>query len=194
MKRIFIILVILIITSSGINSQINISHVEPPNWWAGMANSNLQLMIRGENISQYAINIDVTGIELKEVIKPENPNYLFINLMINDDIKPGKFEIEFIKDGVKKGVHLYDILPRREFPQKNKGFSSRDIIYLLMPDRFANGDESNDNQVGMKEKADRSNPDGRHGGDIKGVIDHLDYIKDLGMSAIWVTPVQLQFG
>ena len=158
--------------------------VEPPCWWAGMKTS-LQLLIQGPSISDYDVRIfgdaEVTGVH-----KAESPNYLFVDVKVGG---PGLCWIAFSKDGKYVFKVPYEIGERREGSAARKGFSSADMIYLIMPDRFANGDPSNDNTPDTADKVDREKLAGRHGGDIKGIMDHLDYIADLGATAIWNTPL-----
>ena len=163
--------------------------VEPPSWWAGMQNPSLQLLVYGKDISKTTLSLDYPGISLIKKSMVENPNYLFLDLEISPEAKPGSFKLVF-KDS-KKTVFEYTYVLKERNPgsASRKGFGAEDVIYLLMPDRFANGNPSNDNMPGMLELADRDNPSGRHGGDIEGIRNQLDYIKDLGMTAIWLNPV-----
>ena len=166
----------------------SLQHVEPPFWWTGMTNQNLQLMFHGENIGNLEPEISYQGVSIQQVSSLKNPNYLVIDLSLAADVAPGSFDIH-LKEGRKtKITHTYELKQRTIDRNRNLGFDSSDVIYLLMPDRFANGDPENDNITGMLEQVDRSNPNGRHGGDIKGLSDRLDYIKELGMTAVWLTP------
>ncbi len=186
MKKYIYTLLLISLISSLFAQKINLERIEPPNWWAGMKNSHLQLLLHGENISLANIEISSERAKLKSVTKVKNPNYLFLDIDISPDTTHGSFNIIFEKDGKEIGCYNY-ILESKKI--RKRGFSSADVIYLLMPDRFANGNPDNDNMPGMSEKADRNNPDGRHGGDIKGISEHLDYIKDLGMTALWINPL-----
>ena len=114
----------------------------------------------------------------------ENPNYVFLDLTISEEAQPGSFDIMFKVGNKLMAPYTYELKERIPGSAERKGFGNSDAIYLLMPDRFSNGDPSNDNMPGMIEKADRNNPDGRHGGDISGIINHLDYIKDLGIEDV----------
>jgi glycosidase len=163
--------------------------IEPPCWWAGMKNPNVQLMVHGKDISFTKAVIRYEGVELVSQTLVQNPNYIFLNLKMSPEVKPGKFEILFMKDNKPVFTCEYELKQRMEGSTQRKGFDNSDVIYLIMPDRFANGNPDNDSQEIMLEKADRSNPNGRHGGDIKGVSDHLDYLADLGVTAVWLTPV-----
>jgi len=168
---------------------MNIQHVEPPNWWTGMADNNLQIMIHGENVAQFEVSIRDKDVLLKKVNRAESPNYLFLDVEIARDAKPGRFKIRFFDGGKRVGNYEYKLYERKEGSANRLGFNNSDIIYLLMPDRFANGNPDNDNVKGMFEQMNRADHDGRHGGDIQGVIDHLDYIKATGFTALWMNPV-----
>lgn len=169
-------------------SQIN--HVEPPSWWVGMK-LPLQLLVNGPDISSYAVSIKGgEGVKIGGVNKAESPNYLFVDVEIAPDAKPGTYQLVFSKDG-KSFEYPYEIAARRPDSADRESFTTADLIYLIMPDRFANGNPANDSTDDTAEKADRSSLGGRHGGDIQGIIDHLDYIADLGATAIWNTPLLL---
>lgn len=171
-------------------AQNPIDRVDPPCWWAEMKNPDLQLLIHGEQISGYDIKIDYPGVTLCGVDKVESTNYVFLNLKISQGAVPGIIHINFFRNGKVQFTQNYELLERQKGSAERKSFTPSDVIYLIMPDRFANGDTTNDSVVECIEKADRSNPGGRHGGDIQGVIDHLDYIKNMGFTAIWLNPVQ----
>ena len=163
-----------------------ISRIEPPCWWVGMKNPELQIMVYGPGIGEAHVSVDYPGVRLKETVKTENPNYLFLYLDIEVDAAPGRMDLSFETSGGTM-VREYELLPRSTKPGA-MGFSGADVLYLITPDRFANGDPSNDTLEGAR--VDRSRSGGRHGGDIRGVTDHLDYISDLGVTAIWLNPVQ----
>ncbi len=169
-------------------TQSTLQHIDPPFWWVGMDKPELQIMLHGEDISQFETQIDYEGVAIQNVEIVESSNYLILNLLISENAKAGTFEIK-LKDGKKTKINqAYALKERSAETNRNQGFNSSDVIYLLMPDRFANGNPDNDSVKGMLEQSDRSNPNGRHGGDIKGVSDHIDYIKELGMTAVWLTP------
>ncbi|MGZ8523532.1 MAG: glycoside hydrolase family 13 protein [Chitinophagaceae bacterium] len=171
----------------------------PTNWWVGMKNPKLQLMIHQENISNqipmYKLSASgmklAEGVTLKMIHRVENPNYVFLDLVIDKNAKPGERTFSF--GSPANGIKLkYELKARSKENGKSriKGVTQADFIYLLIPDRFSNGDPSNDFFADMRDKDhDRSNPFDRHGGDLKGIEDHLDYIKELGVTAIWPTPV-----
>ncbi|WP_222983510.1 glycoside hydrolase family 13 protein [Flagellimonas meishanensis] len=164
-----------------------IEKVEPPFWWSGMHNPLLEIMVYGKDIGSYDVTIK-EGVTLSGIIKTENPNYVFITVDTKK-MPAKKFDIEFSKDGRVAFSQPYELKERRDNSALRKGYDSSDVIYLIMPDRFANGNPENDSHPDLKEKADRGFDGGRHGGDIQGIIDHLDYIKDLGATAIWSTPL-----
>lgn len=161
---------------------------EPAFWWSGMKNPELQLMVYGENIASFRPSVSYPGVKLKSSVALESPNYLLVYLDV-ENAQPGTFDITFTKD--KKQIKMpYELKARKKDACKIKGFDSSDVLYLIMPDRFANGDPTNDNLV-MKTayKTDRNDPSARHGGDLAGIEKHLDYIEDLGVTAIWLNPV-----
>lgn len=162
-----------------------IEKVEPPFWWEGMQEPTLQLMLYGNNLAQY--DLDVPSMRKINVHRVENSNYLFVDLDLTRK-KSGELKINLIKDGKVHSSINYEIKTRDQHTNK-ESFNSSDVIYLLMPDRFANGDSSNDIHSSVSEKTNRNDKDGRHGGDIKGIIDHLDYLEDLGVTALWSTPM-----
>ena len=168
---------------------VTIERIEPPFWWTGMANPQLQLLVYGIEISSTVPEINFPGVEISEVLRTANPNYLFININIKPDIPPGNFEIFFKKGKTAAVTQSFELKQRKIESAGRKGFNESDAIYLLMPDRFSNGDTTNDFIEGMLEQTDRSNPDGRHGGDITGIINYLDYIRDLGFTALWCNPL-----
>ncbi|MBR1872623.1 MAG: glycoside hydrolase family 13 protein [Bacteroidales bacterium] len=164
-----------------------VTRVEPLCWWEGMK-MPLQLMIYGPDISSSDIRVEGgKGLSVKSVSKAESPNYLFVDMSVS---KAGKYWLVFSKDG-EQVKYPYEILTREDGSASRGSFTTADMIYLVFPDRFANGDPSNDNTPDTIQKVDREANLERHGGDIQGIIDHLDYIKDLGATAIWATPVLL---
>jgi len=190
-KNLLAIIALLLLTTLATQAAVKpkLDRVEPPNWWVGMKDPHLQLMVHGQNISDTKVKIDYPGVRVEGVTSVENPNYLFIDLMLADTVKAGAFDILFTQKGKTIQKYTYQLEARKKGSAQRKGFSDSDVIYLIMPDRFANGNPSNDSMDGMLEKADRSDPNGRHGGDIQGVIDHLGYIANQGYTQIWLNPV-----
>jgi hypothetical protein len=178
-------LILLISVFSSVVSAQKIDRIEPPSWFTGMKETTLQLMVYGKEIGSFNVTAEYPGVKITTLVKTENPNYLFVNLDISRQAVPGDIRLTFTHDKLKL-THNYPLLAHPS--ESARGFDASDVIYLLMPDRFANGDPANDNVAGMLEQANRSNPNGRHGGDLKGISDHLDYIKDLGATGIWLNP------
>ena len=162
--------------------------LEPAFWWSGMKNPELQLMVYGKDIAGYLPTVRYPGVKVKSTVALESPNYLLLYLDVAD-AQPGSFDITFTR-GKKSFVCPYELKKRKEHADEIVGFNSSDVLYLVMPDRFANGDPSND-QIPMRceYKVDRESPNARHGGDLAGIEQHLDYIEDLGVTAIWLNPV-----
>lgn len=165
-----------------------IERVEPPFWWVGFENPQLQLLVYGEDMGTMSPVVDWPGVTVGEVTTTGNPNYLFVHLQIDADAEAGQFDIVF-SDGEETIAWPYRLDRRNPDPDHTRGFSSADAIYLITPDRFANGDPSNDEIEGLGDILDRSLPRARHGGDVRGIIDRLDYIADLGFTAVWLNPV-----
>ncbi len=179
-------------------NQFNIDHFDPPCWWTGMKNPSLQLLVHAPEISLAAVTLDYPGVSIDSIVRVDSPNYLFLYLNISPEAQPGTMNIRF-RSGKKTSEYPYTLLPRRTKPGA-QGFSTDDVLYLITPDRFANGDPSNDTigkpapDPNRRRPAQHNGPGrgdyGRHGGDIKGVVDHIDYIKDLGVTTVWLNPVQ----
>ncbi len=166
----------------------NPSRIEPPFWWTNMPVSKLQIQLYGEELGTFRASVDTPGINIVKQLAVDSPNYLFLYLEIDENAPAGTFPITLSRPGESINVN-YELRPRAPLAGRNQGFDSTDLIYLMMPDRFANGSTENDNIPGLTETVDRSDPTKRQGGDIQGIADHLDYIEDLGMTAIWVTPI-----
>ena len=176
-----ILVILLLICSLSYSQQIE--RIEPPFWWEGFKNTSLQLLVYGENISNLDFNIKSNIVELVSVEKAENPNYIFLNLEVNDKGRSGDFDIDYGGNSIKYNIHKKEL-----DSDMHLGFDTSDVLCLITPDRFINGDYSNDNHPDMLEKASRG-PWGRHGGDLKGIRDNLNYLIDLGYTAIWLNPI-----
>ncbi len=166
-----------------------VSRIDPPNWWVGMKNQKLQLMVYGQNISTANVSINYKGVILESIDKVENPNYLFLNLTISSDAVSGKLPIEFEFPKGKPLVIQYELKDREKGSAERKGFDNSDVVYLIVPDRFSDGNPSIDSVKGMPDKHNRKEPYARHGGDLQGIINHLDYFNQLGVTSLWMTPV-----
>ncbi|WP_304195363.1 glycoside hydrolase family 13 protein [Phocaeicola plebeius] len=168
---------------------MEIKKVAPSFWWAGMKNPELQILLYGEDLALSDMSVSGEGIYLKETVRQDNPNYLLLYLDLSE-AKAQTFQI-LLKHGKKKLQIPYELKSRVRRGEDVKGFTSEDVLYLIMPDRFANGNPENDVVDGMREKkVDRTDSFARHGGDIQGISNHLDYIADLGVTAIWLNPTQ----
>ena len=171
-----------------INAQ-KIERVEPPNWWVGMKHTQLELLIYGKDIAELTPSIEGVNCTLANSVKTENENYLFLTVDVSK-AEVGTFLINFSKKGKIKTTYEYELKKRKANSENREGFNSSDVIYLITPDRFANADKSNDVVKKLNEQGiDRKDDYARHGGDIAGITEHLDYIEEMGFTAIWSTPV-----
>lgn len=191
MKHTLILLIVFLFSWGGVQTAqaMAIKKVAPSFWWAGMKNLELQILLYGEDLALSDVSVSGEGIYLKETVRQDNPNYLLLYLDLSE-AKAQTFQI-LLKNGKKKLQIPYELKSRVRRGEDVKGFTSEDVLYLIMPDRFANGNLENDVVDGMREKKiDRADSFARHGGDIQGISSHLDYIADLGVTAIWLNPTQ----
>lgn len=191
MKHTLILLIVFLFSwGGGQNARaMEIKKVAPSFWWAGMKNPELQILLYGEDLALSDVSVSGEGIYLKEAVRQANPNYLLLYLDLSE-AKAQTFQI-LLKNGKKKLQVPYELKSRMQRGEDVKGFTSEDVLYLIMPDRFANGNPENDVVDEMREKkVDRTDSFARHGGDIQGISNHLDYIADLGVTAIWLNPTQ----
>lgn len=191
MKHTLILLIVFLFSWGGGQTAraMEIKKVAPSFWWAGMKNPELQILLYGEDLALSDVSVSGEGIYLKETVRQDNPNYLLLYLDLSE-AKAQTFQI-LLKHGKKKLQIPYELKSRVRRGEDVKGFTSEDVLYLIMPDRFANGNPENDVVDGMREKKiDRADSFARHGGDIQGISSHLDYIADLGVTAIWLNPTQ----
>jgi glycosidase len=179
----------LAIASTSAAAADRIERVEPASWWVGMKDDRLQLLVHGDRVADLAPRLTYPGVSITGVERVENPNYLFVNLRIAPETKPGSFRIDFLKGRAKAGSRSYVLNAREQGSAERKSFGPQDTIYLITPDRFANGDLSNDTVKGLPDGLDRSKPLGRHGGDLKGVSNNLDYLAGMGYTQLWLNPV-----
>jgi len=187
MKKIIVCLVFsLSALVSFAKAPVLVDRVEPLSWWSGMANTELQLMLHGSNVAQCDISFADDAIAISRIEKTDNPNFLFVYVN-TARVTPGVYRL-IIKNGCKKQVVNYEFKARRDGSADRASFTSADAIYLLMPDRFANGNPANDNVQGYVQTVNRNDLGARHGGDIQGIINHLPHIAELGCTAVWPTP------
>ena len=198
MKKI-LLLICLFFSIQGFSQSPSIQRIDPTNWFVGMKNPKLQLLVYGKNINDCEVKINYPGVTLEKINKVENPNYLFLDLNIAPETQPGQFNVELsktiqVQKGKKKFIDQiikisqpYHLKSRTQKPQE---INAKDFVYLILPDRFSNGDPSNDKFADMADsESDRKNPYLRHGGDLLGIQNHLDYFAELGVTTLWLNPV-----
>mgnify|MGYP001955061017 CR=1 FL=1 len=182
------------VQAQSINAQSlpsQITRLEPSNWWVGFKDPSFQIMVYGKDIAEYNVSIPSVELNLHEVSTTSNSNYLFLDVSTTTEAVPGTVNIEFehVGDAKESFSVSYPLLEREANSSNREGFNTQDVIYLITPDRFVNGDQSNDSHPEYVDSFNREDPYGRHGGDIEGIIQRLDYIKDMGFTALWLNPV-----
>ena len=188
MKKILLILAAAMGLLTAQAAKVNVDRIEPTNWYVGLKNPSVQLMVYGEGIRDAEVTIDYAGVTIDSLVRLDSPNYLLVYLNTRG-AQPGTMDITF-KQGRSKKKVKYDLLAREMSGDKRQGFTNADVLYMLMPDRFADGNPANNQIAGMEAyKNDRTKPSLRHGGDIEGIRQHLDYFNQLGVTALWFTPV-----
>ncbi|MDP2037164.1 MAG: alpha-amylase family glycosyl hydrolase [Ignavibacteria bacterium] len=186
MKRIFAAL--LFFSVATLAQSISINRIDPPNWWVGMKLNKVQLMVYGDNLNDISARFDDAKIKVTSVHKIKNDSYAFIDITIPNNLTPKDYRL-ILSKGKEKTSFSFPILKRESAANRFNGFSPSDVIYLIMPDRFANGDVTNDSVAGYSDYMQKISGQGRAGGDLQGVINKLDYLKDFGATATWLTPV-----
>lgn len=167
---------------------IEIKHLEPAHWWLGMKSNKVQILLHGNGIADCQAVVKKQGLGLLKLHKTANPNYLFLDLEIHPSATPGPYPIVLSRGKTSKSFDFI-LKPRSEMAKGANGYNPSDVLYLIMPDRFANGNPKNDAETGFLEKPNRSDPNGRHGGDLAGIENHLDYLNKLGITTLWINPV-----
>ena len=188
MKK-FVISLLIVVSAMNLsaqNAQI-IDRMEPSQWWVGMHFTEVQIMLHGENIADYSVAFKGNSLSINRIIKTDNPNYLFVYVETRD-AQAGTYQLNIWK-GRNRQTLDFTLYDRVKNSANRVGFSSADAVYLLMPDRFANGNPDNDNLPDYIQKVDRKTPGARHGGDIQGIINKVPYLADLGITALWTTPM-----
>ena len=187
MKKFFLI-VALAFVSLAMKGAVKVDRIEPTNWFVGLNDPTVQLMVYGEGIRDAEVEINYAGVTIDSLVRLDSPNYLLLYLNTRG-AQPGTMDITF-KQGRSKKKVPYQLLQREMSGEGRMGFTNADVLYMLMPDRFADGNPDNNQIAGMQPyKVDRSQPSLRHGGDIEGIRQHLDYFTELGVTALWFTPV-----
>lgn len=203
MKKQYLLFWLWLLAPAALAQSLKVERINPASWFVGMKNPRVQLLLHGQHLGGCRVRVNYPGVRVESVTSTENPNYLFVDLLIGPEAKPGTLQLEISRTlpitETRRGQPIitggrevtlrqpFELLPRTARPQK---ISQADFIYLLLPDRFANGDPANDAFPGMADiRADRQNPFLRHGGDLQGVLGHLDYFGELGVTTLWLNPV-----
>ena len=189
MKKLFLSLGMAINVLT-MNAAVKIDRIEPTDWFVGMKDTSLQLMVYGPGVRNAEVTTDYPGVRIDSLVRLDSPNYLLVYMNIAE-AKPGTMTLDFLGGKAKKPVKWnYRLKAREKKGEERMGFSNADVLYMLMPDRFASGRTDNDQIKGLRAyRNDRTQPSLRHGGDLEGIRQHLDYFKELGVTALWFTPV-----
>ena len=184
------LLALNVMTMNARSEKTTIDRIEPANWYVGLKNSSLQLMVYGKNIASVAeVTTDYAGVTVDSLVRLDSPNYLFVYLNVKG-AQPGTMTLNFKGPKLKLKPQAFELKAREMKGEERKGFDISDVLYLLMPDRFAQGPNHKALIPGMRQyKEDRNAPSLRHGGDLEGLRQHLDYFNDLGVTALWFTPI-----
>ena len=178
----------LILSVMATNAAVKVDRIDPTDWYVGMKDPSLQLMVYGEGIGSADVTTDYAGVKVDSIVRLDSPNYLLVYLNL-EGAQPGEMTLQF-KNGKQTKKVKYALKAREKRGEERVGFTNADVLYMLMPDRFADGDPKNNDIKGMYPyKIDRTQPSLRHGGDLEGIRQHLDYFKDLGVTTLWFTPV-----
>ena len=178
----------MLMSAMSMNAAVNIERIEPTNWYVGMKDASLQLMVCGKDVRNTEVEVSYPGVRIDSIARLDSPNYLFLYLNL-EGAKAGEMTLSF-KQGKQTKKVKYQLKDRAMAGDKRMGFTNEDVLYMLMPDRFANGNPKNDVLQNLRDKTcDRTAPSLRHGGDLEGIRQHLDYFTDLGVTALWLTPV-----
>jgi glycosidase len=188
LRKILAIVWLVLVSATGMAAD-RIERIEPVSWWVGMQDQRLQLLVHGTKIADLQPAVQYAGVLVESVERVENPNYLFVNLRIAPTTRPGTFRIDFRQGRKSVASRGYTLNAREPGSAARQGFGPQDTIYLITPDRFANGNPGNDTVRGLPDGLNRTAPLGRHGGDIAGIRQHLDYLADLGVTQLWLNPV-----
>ena len=188
-KSLYLFVVILTAAFNAYATSYGIKHLEPESWWVGMKEGQLQLMVHGDQIADLTPDLSYPGVTIQRVIRVANKNYLFIDLEIGTVAQAGEFAIDFKLQNELVLSYTYHLNARKKGSSQRIGFNAADAIYLVMPDRFANGNQNNDSVMTLTDKVNRGDPAGRHGGDLQGISEHLDYLAEMGFTQIWSTPL-----
>ena len=188
MRKKIVLFMLLMSSVMSMTAAVDVSRIDPTDWFVGMKDASLQLLVYGKNIKSAEVTVDYPGVSIDSIVRLESPNYLLVYLNLKE-AKAGEMVLNFRQGKQSKKVK-YRLKKREMAGEKRMGFTNEDVLYMLMPDRFANGNPKNDAIKTMRDKTcDRTAPSLRHGGDMEGIRQHLDYFKQLGVTALWFTPV-----
>ena len=188
MRKKIVLFMLLMSSVMSMTAAVDVSRIDPTDWFVGMKDASLQLLVYGKNIKSAEVTVDYPGVSIDSIVRLESPNYLLVYLNLKE-AKAGEMVLNFRQGKQSKKVK-YRLKKREMAGEKRMGFTNEDVLYMLMPDRFANGNPKNDVIKTMRDKTcDRTAPSLRHGGDMEGIRQHLDYFKQLGVTALWFTPV-----
>lgn len=168
--------------------ELEVTKVEPPNWWVGMKHNTVQLMLYGKGLRDAKAHVGRGGVQVLRYHSVPNDHYAFVDVRVDPTATVGDYALTVSK-GQESSTVRFPIRRRANRARRHQGFSAEDIVYLITPDRFANGDPSNDRHPRMLDEYDPRRDELRHGGDLRGIMDHLDHIVDLGCTAIWLNPI-----
>lgn len=183
-----VIISISFLSLSLLSQELSISKVEPPNWWVGMKTNKIQLMVYGENLNNISATFNNDKLVVDKIYEAENPSFTFIDVIIQPGLSPGTYKLNIANEISGSSIN-FPVLKRNNAEGRHQGFDQTDVIYLITPDRFCDGDTTNNIVEGYINEYNRDDPYGRHGGDIQGIINKLDYLCDLGITAIWINPL-----
>lgn len=186
MRKIFILL--FIVSLNVFSQTLQVTKIEPANWWTGMKLNKIQLMVYGKNLSHFNASFNTKNISVTSIHELENKDYGFVDIKISNSAKEGNYKLSFDQGGKKVAVD-FPLLKRNNDKKIHRGFNREDVVYLIMPDRFSDGDSTNNKIAGMINEYAPNDHLGRHGGDFQGIINHLNYFVDLGVTSLWLTPV-----
>ena len=188
MKKILLLFTLILTVTTTMKAALKIDRIDPTDWYVGMQNPSLQLMVYGPGIGSAEVTTDYPGVRIDSLVRVDSPNYLLVYLNLSG-AQPGEMKLQF-KNGRQKKVVNYRLKSREKAGAARQGFTNADVLYMLMPDRFASGRTDNDQIKGLNMYVNnRQEPSLRHGGDLEGIRQHLDYFNDLGVTALWFTPV-----
>ncbi len=187
-NRLKSVIIIVLLNLPGFTQDFSINKIEPPNWWVGMKLDTLQLMVYGDDLENVGVRSVNDGLKVLGIQFIQNPSYLFINIKISEKLIDGDYDLIFYKYGIEK-VIPYQILEREVREDIHQGFCNEDVIYLIFADRFCDGNPLNNTMEYSKDKFTSEDINGRKGGDIDGIISKLDYLEELGITTIWITPL-----